>query len=142
MNARNLYCNGIESCEYSLLISNFDTIFGYGRHSLAYSSIENINMVYCTAHRACTGATIVNVFDNVYGAGYRALFDSNVRDVGNTVIGLGYQALSNSRIYNVSNIFCASTQSCENSRMIEIYNEMQANGDSSLSNSVIISGGH
>ena len=138
-NGNNLYCTAAYACQYSPLISDFVNVFGYGQYSLRYGSIEFIDHLYCGGYESCYDTVIDNVFDSVYGNNYRVLSNSQISNIVNNVIGMGYQSLYQSIIYNVSNVYCISTQSCQNANIRAVHNKIEANGNNALSGSVIIS---
>ena len=138
-NGNNLYCNGYESCENSLLISHFNSIYGYGSNAIEYSIIKYINNIYCGGYQSCQLTRITNVFNNIYASNYQVLYQSIINHVENCIIGAGYQALYQSTISNVSNVYCISTRSCEDSTIRDVHDSIYANGENALRNSEIIS---
>ena len=136
----NLYCTAHAACYNVDLISNFNNVYAYGQASVGLSQIAQIsNNLYCAAYQSCIGTIISNIFNSVYGSNYRVLYQSNISNVVNNVVGAGYQALYESVLYNVTNIYCISNQSCKNSILRGVGNQINANGNNTLSGSIIIS---
>ena len=123
----------------SPLISNFNNLYGYGVYGLYWANMEFVQNIYCGGGLACSRSTISNVYNTVYGNNYQSLYRGVISNVVNNVIGMGYESMFYSTIYNVTNVYCISTRSCAYSQISAIHNKLEANGNNSLSGSVIIS---
>ena len=119
--ANNLYCTGNLACYKSPLINNINNVIVYGYQAASYSTMSNINNIYCypAGKESCTGSTISNVSGMVLAVGDQVLYDSE--------------------IYNVSNLFCISTASCKNSKIKGVHNTIIGNGDDALCGTIITS---
>ena len=139
LGGNNLYCNGWFSCAEVSLISNFNSVFGYGFKSLERAVLEGIGVVYCAVHDTCHYIRIVNVFDSVYGINQLALYNSTITNVVNNVVGMGHTVLYAATIWNVTNVICIDEFSCLNTTMTSIHGIIYANGDNALSGANIAS---
>lgn len=92
-NARNVYCNGRQSCSSNHPTLNdpiteiyniYNNVYGYADVALTTSVINLIRGdLYCASAHTCSNATITNVYGNVYGIGYSVLYDANVTNTTN-----------------------------------------------------------